>query len=398
MDTLTGDILIVDDQPANLQLLQRLLADQGHHVRAARSGPRALAAVAAARPDLILLDIMMPEMDGYAVCRQLQADPRTRDIPVLFLSALSDADDKLLGFAAGAVDYITKPFHAGEVLARVRTHLALRALQRELATVNRELGRQLADLQARNEELDAFAHTVAHDLMNPLSRVLSSAELLQSDYADLSEAERHELLGLIVRGAASMERITDELLLLAGVRRADVAPEPLDMAAIVAEAQQRLGDLIAEHGATIVAPPAGDWPVALGHAPWLVEVWVNYLSNGCKYGGRPPRLELGGEVLASPDGGPGTARFWVRDNGDGLTEAEQARLFTPFTRLAQVRARGHGLGLSIVRRIVEKLSGRAGVESAGAPGSGSTFYFTLPLDPAAAALTTEAQRTQRTLG
>jgi signal transduction histidine kinase len=112
------------------------------------------------------------------------------------------------------------------------------------------------------------------------------------------------------------------------------------------------------------------WPVAFGHGPWIEEVWANYLSNAMKYGGKPPRLELGAETIGD------NVRFWVADNGPGLTPEQQARLFTPFTRLHQVRATGQGLGLSIVRRIMEKLGGRAWVESR--PGEGSTFYFTLP--------------------
>jgi len=143
------------------------------------------------------------------------------------------------------------------------------------------------------------------------------------------------------------------------------------MAAIVDAAQKRLAPLIAELQAEIVLP--GAWPVALGHGPWVEEVWVNYLSNALKYGGRPPHIELG--AAAQPDG---TARFWVADDGAGLAPEDQARLFVPFTRLGQVRAEGYGLGLSIVRRIVDRLGGQVGVESA--PGRGSVFFFTLPAD------------------
>jgi len=123
------------------------------------------------------------------------------------------------------------------------------------------------------------------------------------------------------------------------------------------------------------------WPAALGYGPWIEEVWVNYLSNAIKYGGQPPRMELGADPLPNPppqagEGkGGGMVRFWVRDNGSGITPEDQSRLFAPFTRLDQIRAGGHGLGLSIVRRIVEKLGGQVGVESQ--VGSGSTFSFTL---------------------
>jgi len=331
-------------------------------------------AAQAAPPDLILLDIRMPEMDGYEVCQRLKTGEQTRDIPVLFISALSEMEDKIKAFTVGGVDYITKPFQFEEVLARVETHLALRNLHRQLQAANAELARQIDELRARNEELDAFAHTVAHDLKNPLNQIVGYAEMLEQYYATLSSVERMKSVGGIARSGRKMDSIIEELLLLAGVRKTEVQLVPVDMGQTIAQVQQRLTYLIKEYQAEIVLPAA--WPTALGYAPWIEEIWVNYLSNGCKYGGTPPRLELGGDAL--PDG---RARFWVRDNGDGLTSEEQSRLFTPFTRLDQARARGYGLGLSIVRRIAEKLGGQVGVESDGAPGQGSTFYFTLPAAP-----------------
>jgi len=227
------------------------------------------------------------------------------------------------------------------------------------------------ELQARNEELDAFAHTVAHDLKGPLSVVVGFSETLENDYTGLSREEVRRHLHTIARNTRTMGRIIDELLLLAGVRKAQAQVGPLDMANIVDEARLRISELIEECQAEIVLPEASAWPVALGHAGWIVEVWANYLSNSIKYGGQPPCVKLGAE--AQPDG---MVRFWVRDNGHGLSSEEQARLFTPFTRLDQVRAKGHGLGLSIVRRIVEKLGGQVGVESL--VGQGSSFFFTLP--------------------
>jgi sigma-B regulation protein RsbU (phosphoserine phosphatase) len=137
-------ILIVDDTPANLRLLSQMLAEQGYHVRPVPDGPLALAAVRAEAPDLILLDIRMPGMDGYQVCERLKADPRTRDIPIIFISALDATQDKVRAFHAGGVDYITKPFQAAEVLARVETHLALRELQQQLQAANERMARELS--------------------------------------------------------------------------------------------------------------------------------------------------------------------------------------------------------------------------------------------------------------
>jgi signal transduction histidine kinase len=234
--------------------------------------------------------------------------------------------------------------------------------ERRLQTLAREL-------EARNGELDSFAHTVAHDLKNPLAISVGYAESLEDGDADLTASEQRRLLRSIAARARKLGNITDELLLLAGVREMQVQIGPLDMGVIVAEAHRRLKNMITIAQAVISLPES--WPAALGHAPWVEKVWVNLVSIAVKYGGQPPRLELGGEV--QPEG---TVRFWVRDNGRGLTEQDQARLFIPFTRLDQVRALGHGLGLSIVRRIVEKLDRQVGVT--GQVGQGSTFFFTLP--------------------
>ncbi|NOR83136.1 MAG: response regulator [Ardenticatenales bacterium] len=361
-DASKAELLIVDDTLENLRLLSRMLAEEGYRVETASSGARALATAQANPPDLVLLDIKMPEMDGYEVCAALKADERTRDIPIIFLSALDETYDKVKAFTSGGVDYIIKPFQFEEVLARVETHIALMNLQRQLQQANREL-------QKRLEELDAFAHTVAHDLKNPLTRIIGYAELLEGEFDTLPEEDLRGFLGVIARGGRKMENIINELLLLASVREGEVESQPLDMSDIVNEVQRRLGHVIEGSQAQIIEPES--WPAALGHGPWIEEVWLNYISNAIKYSGREPRLELGGAVEPG-----GAARFWVRDNGPGLSEEDQGRLFAPFTRLHQVRAEGHGLGLSIVRRIVDKLGGQVGVESQ--VGKGSVFYFTLP--------------------
>jgi PAS domain S-box-containing protein len=228
------------------------------------------------------------------------------------------------------------------------------------------------ELQARNEELDAFGHTVAHDLRSPLSIVIGYANTI-ADYVDtLSREELQQSARALLKIGLKMDNIIDELMLLAGLRKAQATMGPLDMAGIVAEAQQRLGRTIDLYHVEIVLPAV--WPEAIGYGPWVEGVWANYMSNAIKYGGRPPRVELGATPM--PDG---TVRFWVRDNGPGLTPDAQTHLFTPFERLDQVHIGGHGLGLSIVRRVVEKMGGQVCVESDGVPGQGCTFSFTLPV-------------------
>ena len=359
---LKGNILVVDDNPANLRLLSNMLTEQGYKVRSVINGQMALTATRAAAPDLILLDINMPDMNGYEVCRTLKTDEATQDIPVIFISALDEIDDKIKAFAIGGVDYVTKPFQFEEVLARVETHLALRDLQRQLE-------QQLAEVQARNEELDAFAHTVAHDLKNPLTALIGYSTMLESRYQRMSSDKLAHGLSVVTKSGRRMHNIIEELLLMSRVRKTEeIELEEIDLAAAVVEAQERLVDMIEEYTPEIVV--AESWPQVMGRQTWVAEVWTNYLSNAIKYGGRPPYVELGA------DAEDGSVRLWVRDNGEGLTPEEQARLFAPFERLHHVRAEGHGLGLSIVRRIVEKLGGEVGVESV--PGEGSTFFFTLP--------------------
>jgi DNA-binding response OmpR family regulator len=151
--SLAADILIVDDEPANLRLLSDMLVDQGYQVRLAPSGKLALMNVRTTPPDLILLDIRMPGLSGFEVCEQLKADPQTRAIPVIFVSAMDEIEDKVKAFALGGVDYVTKPFRVEEVLARVETHLALTLLQRQLAATNAELRQANAELEASTVEL-----------------------------------------------------------------------------------------------------------------------------------------------------------------------------------------------------------------------------------------------------
>lgn len=226
------------------------------------------------------------------------------------------------------------------------------------------------ELQERNEELDAFAHTVAHGLQDPLSLVVGFADVLQDECHSLPPELLRRRLGIIAESGLKMSKIIDNLLLLARVRQQEVEVRPLNMSAIVGEAWARLAHLIEEQGAEISLPES--FPLVRGYGPWLEEVWVNYLANAIRYGGQPPRIEIGAHRV-----GGGMVRFWIRDSGRGISAEEQARLFVPFSRLGSGLVRGHGLGLSIVHRIVHKLGGDVGAESAG-PGEGSTFFFTLP--------------------
>ena len=388
-------ILIIDDQPENLHLLVDILQHYGYEVRPVRSGSMALQSAQVSPPNLILLDIMMPDMDGYQVCQALKTNERTRHIPVIFMSALDDTFDKVAAFEAGGLDYIAKPFEWKEVVMRVRTHLTLATAQEKLShqnyrlqqeiqerkqmeaqlrQLNHELTATVEALSASNEELDAFTRTMAHDLKNPLAAVKGWAEVLEEAYDRLPPDRRKKTLRRMVEATDNMNSIIHAMLMLASIHRSGfVKMAPLDMVPILWSVQYNLDSLINDFGATLTVPQ--HWPTALGHIQWVEEVWTNYISNAIKYGGRPPQVAVGADELPTQ-----MIRFWVRDNGDGLSAIQRTQIFTPFTRLTSVKGKKkQGLGLSIVQRIIAKLGGTVGVESE--VGKGSLFFFTLPAIP-----------------
>ena len=349
-------ILIVDDQEDNLQLLYGLLRSvKEFDILVASDGPSSLEVVEISPPDLILLDVMMPGLNGFEVCRRLKSAPATMHIPIIFMTALTETSSKVEGFSVGGVDYITKPFQQEEVLARIRTHLTIGRLQRELRN--------------QNAQLDAFAHTAAHDLKNPLNGILGTVELARFACEDQNIPAIQEELEKIANLTNKTSDIIEALLLLAGTsKHTQLFLEPFDMGYVMPKVRERMEFMLEEYDADLHMPE--EWPFVSGYPAWVEEIWVNYLSNALKYGGRPPQVELG------YDEEPEQVRFWVRDNGPGLSAEQQDELFVPFSRLHTQRAEGHGLGLSIVRQISERLGGVAGVEST--PGQGCSFYFTLP--------------------
>jgi signal transduction histidine kinase len=385
----SSKILIVDDMPENVSVLFEFLTKQSFNVFVAENGKRALQVVKMTKIQLILLDILMPEMDGFETCKRLKAEPETKDIPIIFITALSDTVNKVKGFKLGAADYITKPFQEEEVLARITTHLNLHQLQQQLIcqkqqlceqnqqlkAMTNDLQQRTVELEKRNLELDAFAHTVAHDLKNPLNTIINLTGAFLEKHADgdiITEKWRERLTFVEKSGQRSVS-IINALLMLAGVsRQMKIKTTPLNMGNIITKILQNpLSQMIEDYQAKIELPDS--WPVAYGYIPWVEEVWINYISNGLKYGGRPPHLRLGATISEPAE----QICFSIQDNGCGLSAEEQVLLFTPFTRLHKGRTEGHGLGLSIVRQIIEKLGGQVGVKSS--PSEGSLFYFTLPI-------------------
>ncbi len=352
--TLEGDYLVMREGTgeAGLKLKQAghkipLMAEKSLVAHAARSGQPVLVSDVYREPSW-LPNPFLPETKS-----EIAVPIMLRDKVLGVLDVQNDMIDSL-----GQEDQILLMGLCGQIAVAIHN--------RQLETQRRTAEEAQAKLI---EDLDAFAHTVGYNLREPLALVIGYTELLK-EQARLPE-ELQEYLNSIARNGHKLSNIIDELQLLTGVRKAEVHLMPLNMARVVAEVQQRLAYLIQEYQAKIIVSEY--WPVALGHKPWVEEVWSNYISNAIRYGGQPPRVQVGATLQSD-----GMVRFWVKDNGPGLSKEEQAQLFKEFTHLNQVQVKGYGLGLSIVRRIITKLGGQVRVESEGIPGKGSIFSFTLP--------------------
>ncbi len=352
-------VLIADDEALVSDMLQITLEKLGHTVVGdAANGEEAIQLTTERHPDVILMDIDMPGMDGLAAAKRIQEECPT---PVIVITAHDTPELVQKASDAGVVAYLVKPPNPRE-------------LERTL-TLAVDRFADMQKLRRLNAELTAYDHTVAHDLKKPLAIMLPSAELLAEAYDQLPPEEIQKRAKSIAQAVRKMSSIINSLLLLTETSQKNVPIEPLNMPQIIQEARTYLETMITRRKAYIHTPDA--WPIAVGYAPWVEAIWTNYLSNALKYGGTngdgPAHIDIGAEVDPND---PSMIRHWVRDYGMGLTPEEQAQLFMPFERLKQTRIAGHGLGLSIVLRIVKKLGGAVGVEST--PGEGSTFWFTLP--------------------
>lgn len=347
-------VLIAEDDPLVATALRGLLEGGGYVVTGIASDGRAAADMTRLQqPDCLMLDIRMPDMDGIEAARTIQESCPT---PIVALTAYETPELVRRANEAGISAYLLKPPD-------------FRELERAIILA---MGRfaDMMELRELNADLNAYAHTVAHDLINPLTGITSSAEHLMADYANLSTKEVQAYLRVILRGTHKMHDIVNSLLLLAETREVHGSIEPLDTGEIVAEAKKVLSWMITEYQAEFIEPDT--WPVAAGVPAWVERVWVNYLSNAMKYGGSPPHVTMGADLLSDD-----MVRFWVSDDGEGIPPEELENVFVPFSLPAQVgEDRGHGLGLSIAKRIVDRLGGQVGVDSQ--LGKGSTFYFTLP--------------------
>jgi DNA-binding response OmpR family regulator len=354
-----NDVMIVDDQPANLRLLEEMLRRQGHEVRSFPLGRLALAAAMKNPPDLILLDIDMPEMNGYEVCERLRATRELSDIPVIFLSVLSETQDKVKAFLSGAVDYISKPFQLEEVYARVKTHLKLHELQRALTGQNERLEqavaartRELAEANQRLTILDhsknEFLNLISHEFRTPLNGLLGVSELILDGMS--STAENRELQEMYEQSRRRILSILDDALLLTQI---DVSGDllrsaPVSLDAALSRAIEKTAEF-AESRCVALIPPAADANPAfvLGDEGLLVRAFHALLETAVKFSEQGQTVRLSRDVLSE------STAVIIESRGRTIPEPALPKFFDLFSiGEASTPGRDLGLGPPVAYRIL----------------------------------------------
>jgi signal transduction histidine kinase len=370
-------ILIVDDTRDNLMLFHSMLKSLGQPIVTASSGREALAACADTDFAAILLDVQMPEMDGFEVAAKMRESERTHSTPILFVTALHTDQAKVRrGYALGAVDYLFKPVVLEILRAKVAAFIELYLQRDELRSAlkraqaaEQKLMDQAAELKRSNEELEQFAYVASHDLQEPLRMVRSYLQLIEKRYKGQLDAQADEFISFAVDGAARMSSLVRDLLTYSriGTRRASV--EPVDMAKCIRQAQEDLKVAIAEKNASIATDPM---PVIEADPGQMTQLFQNLIGNGIKFcASAVPRINI------SARRGFGEWTFSVADNGIGIEPQYLDRIFVIFQRLhTRDEYPGTGIGLAICKKIVEGRGGRIWVESE--PGRGTTFLFSIP--------------------
>ncbi len=366
--------MVVDDLPANVRFLGAILRPQGYLVEECFSGPEALAAAADNPPDLILLDIMMPGMNGHAVCERLKADERLSAIPVIFLSSLNEVPGKAQAFNAGGVDYITKPFQIHEVCFRVETHLKIRRLQVEMEAKNHSLTEHVGQLRELVALQDSLAHMVVHDLLNPLTAIAYLADFLETADGENLSTKGRGCVGHIAKATAFLIEMSSSML---DVSRMESGRMRLNLAAcdLGVIAREVVSRLEAMRGEPQVAFDLPEQPVLVkGDAQLLSRLFQNLVGNAFKF-----VPETTGRIEIGLEPGGSQVRCTVRDNGPGIPAEHQEKVFDKFwqgTARQQGSSYSSGLGLTFCKMVVEAHGGRIGVESE--VGAGSSFWFELP--------------------
>ena len=381
INTPKGSILVVDDRLENLQILMTMLSKRGYEVRPARSGAQALSAARSKKPDLILLDIIMPFMSGYEVCEYLKADEQTRDIPIIFVSASDETFDKLKAFSIGGIDYITKPFQAAEVLVRIETHLNFRDLQKRLVEKN-ELLEQEVVVRKRAEEAakvanqakSTFLANMSHELRTPLNSILGYAQILKRD--ELTE-KQYDRLNIIEESGNHLLTLINDILDLSKIEagKLEIYPAPLLLSHFLERVVSIIRNRAQQKDIYLIYEADKNLPTGIeADEKRLRQILLNLLGNAIKFTDAG-LVTLRASLLNSLADGKVSIRFEVQDTGIGMTPEQLDKVFIPFEQVGDTQRyiEGTGLGLAITSQLVGLMGGEIQVKSEA--GIGSTFWF-----------------------
>ena len=385
---MTAKILMVDDEEKNLLALEAVLGGLGQTLVRAHSGKEALRCLMQDDFAVILLDVQMPEMDGFETAAMIRSRDKSRYTPIIFLTAVGKTQGEMFrGYEVGAVDYLLKPF-APEILRyKVAVLLELHQKNAQVQKLNVELQRLNASLEQRvkertasleqrsaelarsNEELEQFAAVASHDLQEPLRTMYGCLQMLEANNRGSFSAEDQESIGLVLKAARRMRQLILDVLAFSQVGSKALSLEQVDCGRLVADIQEQLKGMIAEKGAVL---DVGSLPVILADPSLLAQVFQNLIGNAMKFSqAGQPKVTLRAEKLQD------AWLFRVQDNGIGIQPQHFDKIFRLFRRLhSSEEFEGSGLGLSICRKIIEMHGGKIWVQSA--PGEGATFTFTIP--------------------
>jgi two-component system, sensor histidine kinase and response regulator len=365
-----GHMLVVDDDPANREVLCRRLERQGHDVQTAGSGLEAMRILGEAAFDLVLLDIMMPEMDGYEVLGYIKADSRLQHIPVIMISALNELQSVVRCLEAGAEDYLTKPFNPTLLKARIESSLEKKRCRDREAALFEQLQNNYERLQELERQRDDMRNMIVHDLRTPLTALIVGIEMLETD-GTLSGTQQ-EITAIAAGGGRTLLGMINDLLDVEKLESgsAQLQYNEVTAASLVADAVAQVAFLAEESRTILVTEVSDDLFPFSGDEKKLSRALVNLLGNAIKFTG------AGTVTVSARQGDPKTIRFAVRDTGQGIPAESFGRIFEKFGQLDSRRV-GTGLGLAFCKLAVEAHGGRITVEST--IGSGSTFSFTIPV-------------------
>ncbi len=373
-------ILVVDDDPRNVRLMESILRTSGYPVLKAYDGQEALDLIASERPDAVLLDVMMPRMSGFEVCRKVRDRFETRLLPVIMVTALNALEEKVQALEMGADDFLSKPVNKVELLAKLRSILRVKALHDQVEATRAELEAKNRDLVRAEGFKEKLVQMVVHDLKNPLSGIMGNLQLLQIQGAPQDPAHLREILARTEESARQLMKMILTLLDVARLEEGKLVLRrtAVSAARVIQECVRQVEGLAARSEVELVLVlPEAPLPVSADEE-LLSRVLGNLLSNALKH------TPAGGRVEVGAGGGEGEVRIWVKDSGEGIPPELLPRIFDKFV-VGEADARGArraldtGLGLTFCKLAVEAHGGTIGVESEMA--RGSTFSFHLPAAP-----------------